>query len=527
MGRKGHKANKSSSSSSGQAHNHHGRRGLTMSSVVSGTHRHRRRAHITDDTYGGPPIRVIDVSIPRPPVRTRDLLLSTLQAMDHTFIPRMVGRAAAWVYIFSPLDWAETKAVAGAMGLIFGGCCSNVYTLEAIIKHEPQSGILITFSQFILVAAIGYGSHFSARHPPFFLQPNRVPVRKWFHFTLLFFATNLLNNFAFGYSISIPVHIILRSGGSVMTMVVGRLWAQKRYTRTQVGSVVLLTTGAIIAAWADARTKRSSSSSPPTPPGNSSRSTNSSSSSFLTGLALLLLAQLLGAIQGVYAEGIYRAHGRHWTECVFYSHLLGLPLFLPLIRPLRRQFQHLLVTSASLASASASTSLPVVLVANALTQYACIRGVNGVAGHASALTVTIVLSVRKLVSLLLSIALFGNELAPGVAWGAVTVFVAGAGYAWASTVAGAADAVRRLHPRPRRLLRRRRVVERPVDGDGGGGGGGDDDVKGESGPEGGGKGARGEEEGRSTAVEEEVDEKKKKKKKKAVEAPKRRTTKAD
>jgi len=67
-------------------------------------------------------------------------------------------------------------------------------------------------------------------------------------------------------------------------------------------------------------------------------------------------------------------------------------------------------------------------VINVLTQYACIRGVNLLAATASALSVTIVLNVRKLVSLLMSIWLFGNKLSPGTLLGAVIVFGAGGMY---------------------------------------------------------------------------------------------------
>lgn len=68
------------------------------------------------------------------------------------------------------------------------------------------------------------------------------------------------------------------------------------------------------------------------------------------------------------------------------------------------------------------------LVMNVLTQYACIRGVNLLAAASSALTVTIVLNIRKLVSLLLSIWLFGNQLATGTLLGAMIVFGAGGLY---------------------------------------------------------------------------------------------------
>jgi UDP-xylose/UDP-N-acetylglucosamine transporter B4 len=74
----------------------------------------------------------------------------------------------------------------------------------------------------------------------------------------------------------------------------------------------------------------------------------------------------------------------------------------------------------------------VYLVLNVLTQYACIRGVNLLAAASSALTVTIVLNIRKLISLLLSIWLFGNRLAAGTLAGAVVVFAAGALYSFDS-----------------------------------------------------------------------------------------------
>ena len=67
-----------------------------------------------------------------------------------------------------------------------------------------------------------------------------MPIRRWLINIVLFFGINLLNNHAFSYDISVPVHIILRSGGSITTIVAGSLYG-KKYSRIQVTAVVLLT----------------------------------------------------------------------------------------------------------------------------------------------------------------------------------------------------------------------------------------------------------------------------------------------
>ena len=162
---------------------------------------------------------------------------------------------------------------------------------------------------------------------------------------------------------------------------------------------------------------------------------------------ILFIAQILSAIMGLYTEETYRIYGPQWKENLFYSHLLSLPLFVPFLPSLIRQFMKLAnspplglplptVTdypnlSPGLQKGLESIRIPsqlFYLVLNVLTQYACIRGVNLLAAASSALTVTIVLNIRKLVSLLLSIWLFGNRLASGTLVGAIVVFSAGGLY---------------------------------------------------------------------------------------------------
>ncbi|KAK1757707.1 UDP-N-acetylglucosamine transporter [Echria macrotheca] len=338
---------------------------------------------------------------------------------------------AGRVFIETIPQWL---AVGAMLSLIFGGCCSNVFALESIIKVERESGLLLTFVQFIFVTAIGLPGQFDRKRPPFFLKPNKVPIRRWLINIVLFFSINTLNNHAFSYDISVPVHIILRSGGSITTMLAGSLYG-KRYSRIQIIAVLLLTVGVITAAWSDAQTKGSTNEEAHGNP------------SFTTGLIILFVAQVLSAIMGLYTEETYRIYGPQWKENLFYSHLLSLPLFLPFLPSLTRQFMKLANSPPLVLSVPTVGDLPNLshsvqkgiegiqipsqifyLVLNVLTQYACIRGVNLLAAASSALTVTIVLNIRKLVSLLLSIWLFGNRLAFGTLIGAMIVFFAGGLY---------------------------------------------------------------------------------------------------
>ena len=140
---------------------------------------------------------------------------------------------------------------------------------------------------------------------------------------------------------------------------------------------------------------------------------------------------------GIYTEVTYKQYGPQWRENLFYSHILSLPLFLPFAPSMWSCFSRMtrtaplqLSTPISLVNtlAAQTPSQVAYLWMNVFTQYACIRGVNLLAAVSSALTVTIVLNIRKLVSLLLSIWLFGNELAMGTLVGAMVVFSAGGLY---------------------------------------------------------------------------------------------------
>lgn len=181
---------------------------------------------------------------------------------------------------------------------------------------------------------------------------------------------------------------------------------------------------------------------------------SASSAEFTTGLLILLVAQTLSAYMGAYVEDTYAAYGASWTENLFYSHFLALPLFLPLTGTLQYQWSRLADTSAldlsayrpyvgatgslatdailsrALSGAEAMPQGVLFLFLNAWMQLACISGVNLLSAKSSAVTVTIVLNIRKLVSFILSTFIFGHQLSPLMVLGSALVFGSGALYGW-------------------------------------------------------------------------------------------------
>jgi UDP-xylose/UDP-N-acetylglucosamine transporter B4 len=120
-------------------------------------------------------------------------------------------------------DWFTT------ISLIFGGCCSNAITLEQLTTQYPLSGSLITAFQFLIISLHGIPKNVAwTKYGPRF-RPHHIPLTPYLVQVALFYLISLLNNAAFSYRIPMSVHIIFRSGGLVISMLLGWLISSKRF----------------------------------------------------------------------------------------------------------------------------------------------------------------------------------------------------------------------------------------------------------------------------------------------------------
>ncbi|NXP42740.1 S35B4 protein, partial [Leiothrix lutea] len=145
----------------------------------------------------------------------------------------------------------------------------------------------------------------------------------------------------------------------------------------------------------------------------------------LPGIAALTFALLMSARMGIFQETLYQKFGKHSKEALFYNHALPLPGFL-LLAPNIYQHAVLFNQSEPFQVPVIGLTLPIMwfyLLMNVITQYVCIRGVFILTTECTSLTVTLVVTLRKFVSLIFSILYFQNPFT-GWHWlGTAFVFV--------------------------------------------------------------------------------------------------------
>ncbi|XP_018421875.1 PREDICTED: UDP-xylose and UDP-N-acetylglucosamine transporter [Nanorana parkeri] len=298
-----------------------------------------------------------------------------------------------------------------AVGLVFCGCCSNVVFLELLARKFPGCGNIVTFAQFLLIAVEGFifQADFGRKRPA-------IPLRYYFIMVAMFFTVSVVNNYALNLNISMPLHMIFRSGSLIANMVLGILILHKRYSISKYLSIGLVSFGIFICTLMSAKQVASHSAS-------------NDDEGFVTflwwllGIAALTFALVVSARMGIFQETLYKEYGKHSKEALFYNHALPLPGFL-LLAPDIYNHAVLFTQSEPFQLPLLGIQMPIMwfyLLMNIITQYVCIRGVFSLTTECPSLTVTLVVTLRKFLSLIFSILYFKN---PFTAWHWIgTIFV--------------------------------------------------------------------------------------------------------
>ncbi len=326
---------------------------------------------------------------------------------------------------------------------------------------DKNYGSAITLLQFLFIALVR-APYQVVRAPAGSLLPLRFSetlksLWRYAHMTLIFFVMMYLNNVAFSFNISQPLHMVFRSANLMVSYAWGIFVEREPFTRQQLVSVVLITGGAAAATFAEvilgdtaavaAGRGGCTGAGDCGAAGAAARvaaAGGGGGGRFLAALldpnaqgalylvrwwlgvsilaAVLLLQTYLGSLQNSIRKEVKDVPGgsnRFTWETLFFFHFFALPCFALSLPAL----------PATMASWSASPplgselawpappllapllSVPIMWVhvaVNVVTQFVCLCGVYTLIGLTDQLTVNVALTVRKFFSLLLSIWLFNN-----------------------------------------------------------------------------------------------------------------------
>lgn len=312
-----------------------------------------------------------------------------------------------------------------------------ILSMEFVLKGDPQSGNLLTLSAVLMVLLQSIPGRLAPGSLG--LKPLAAPLSSHAHFGLLWVSMSVLANYSFAYKISVTIFTMVRSCNIIASVILGYLVFGQRFSLQQLSCVGAVSVGVFLASMGEAKTVKSSSSgaacSGCTEAAMHDGEASADMSIWAIGIAMLAFVQLLQGFLGHVQSSFYKRYkdlasrSDLCDEYLFTSHVLAL---LPLLL-LRDDI--LIAARAAIASDPIALPLPFLLPSrvfwlfvNNVSQTICLKGVFRASATLSPLSLTILLSVRKFLSVVLSIVWFQNP------WSTLhsiaTVFIFGGAFAY-------------------------------------------------------------------------------------------------
>lgn len=131
---------------------------------------------------------------------------------------------------------------------------------------------------------------------------------------------------------------------------------------------------------------------------------------WIIGITMLIIALIASSYLAVLQERMYTKYGKHPREAMFYIHAMSLPIFAFMGNDIYN-YAIKFTYSHSFAFLGYNTGIPYLwmkLLGACIGQWLCILFVYRLNSEVDSLTVTLVVTIRKFLSLLISIFWFGN-----------------------------------------------------------------------------------------------------------------------
>lgn len=316
----------------------------------------------------------------------------------------------------------------------------------------------MTFLQFFFIALEGFFPLFNLKELR--MEERKQPASFYLALTFIFFTLSYVNNWAYDFNISQPLHMVFRSCSLIASFLMGIVFKEKYHLFQGLG-VLVVSGGIFLTTYSDffltsslASSSFASSSSccsSSLPKLNCSLDCNSTASNSLNttsnvlgkvlgeavgggggekmrwwyvGILMLLGALILSTLLGHLQQWGYKKWGKCQREAIFYQHFFGLLWFVPsLVSLYRHSIQWYHSPPFHLLGFLHIPELWLFAFFNVFTQWVCVRGVYICVETVGSLTTNLVLTCRKFLSLLVSIWLFNNPWTEWHWYGTILVFL--------------------------------------------------------------------------------------------------------
>lgn len=191
--------------------------------------------------------------------------------------------------------------------------------------------------------------------------------------------------------------LVFRSGSLIANLIMGQIILKRRYSFWKYVSVLMITIGILICTLASSHYEVKMEE-------------ENSTIWWIFGVCLMSCSLLIAARMGLFQEMLFKKYGKHPEEALFYTHILALPTFLPLMTDVTSHF-HKMFQSPDIEIPVVLLKAPstlIFLIINIICHYICIKSVYFLASECSSLTVTLIVTLRKFSSLVISIYYFQN-----------------------------------------------------------------------------------------------------------------------
>lgn len=308
------------------------------------------------------------------------------------------------------------------------GLCANIGLMKLNSMHRGCANVC-TLAQF----TYGFGEAWLSPTKRRFLthgSERKLPLLCHVGFACMFFLGPFLGNMAISITQAdfYPVFLVLRSCGTVPSMMLGWLFTDQKFTLRQAIAVLCITGGAAmttLGCYQGGAHAVGSSEGTATP-------------LFLAGLVLLLINMLVDSGLGVIQQRVFEQYGRHVDESVTMMSAIGTCIMALLAgRDAVQYIHHWAVSPTWLSLPILGVTLPLeffLLSLNFVGNWNAKKIATWLNAHSTAVVSTLVPMTYRLLSSIISTTIFEDRPHPLYTWiGTAAVFFWSLIYLWSPT----------------------------------------------------------------------------------------------